>query len=152
MATTPMAPDPLLRHLAMSPEPELPPGLWTRIDHARRRRRNRQALGTAVVAVALLAVSLVPRLPMDGAVPGPAVVAVESGNRQPAAGDAGARVTATTVPRHSARDVRLRALDRALQAAYREGSSEAEIAQLWQARRALLDGPPGRSAGGPIRI
>ena len=153
MPTTPMAPDPLQRHLAMLPDPELPADLWPRIDHARRRRLDRQRLATGVVVVALLAVAVAPRLPLVDVVPAPAIVAVDARDRQPAPADATRRAAApAAVHRASTRDVRLRALDRALQAAYREGSSDAEIAQLWQARRALLDGRSGGSANGPIRI
>lgn len=50
-------------------------------------------------------------------------------------------------------DARLRSLDRNLQAAYRRGSSEAEIAQLWRTRQMLLADKTGNAiATNPIRI
>lgn len=135
--------DRLHQHLGALPEPPLPAALWPRVARARRRQlaRHRIALGGGVAA--LFALLVVPgRLPDPGAFP----------PSDPAA-DAAADAAATHVmPARAAvaadPDARLRILDRELQAAYHRGSDQAEIAQLWQARAALLR---ARNPGTPVR-
>lgn len=134
--------DLLRRHLEALPEPPLPDALWVRVTGARRRQvaRRRLALGGGVaVALALLVLPLRFGTPPGGQ-PGIAndIAAAEAApSRAPVASDP---------------DTRLRILDRELQAAYRRGSAAAEIAQLWEARDALLrergDATPVR----PVRI
>lgn len=128
--------------LAASSDPPLPPGLWPRVARARRRqlRRRRAVLGGGLVA-ACLALALPLRLAgPDEAAPatGPSVVAVDATPRS----GRGATDQAT----------RLRILDRELQDAYRRGSAQAEIAQLWQARDALLRADAPATPIRPVRI
>lgn len=131
---------PLRRSLAALQDPPLPEALWPRVARARARQlaRRRMALGGAAAAVfaALLApVALLDR----GAVPGTSgqLAAGAEPPRAPAASDATAR---------------LRSLDRELQAAYRRGSDSAEIAQLWEARAALLRTRDPATPVRPVRI
>ena len=56
------------------------------------------------------------------------------------------------VPAASDPTARLRTLDRELQAAYLRGSGEAEIAQLWEARAALLRDRVPATPVRPVRI
>lgn len=131
--------DRLHQHLGALPEPPLPAALWPRVARARRRQlaRHRIALGGGVAA--LFALLVVPgRLP-------------DSGPFQPT-DPAAAMATTHVMPARAAvaadPDARLRILDRELQAAYHRGSDQAEIAQLWQARAALLR---ARNPGTPVR-
>lgn len=133
--------DRLRRHLATMPEPPLPDALWARVSGARRRQlaRRRLALGGGVaVAVAVLVLPF--RLPQPA---GPALVAhdIAATNgvqaREPAASD---------------RRAQLRTLDRELQAAYRRGSDDPGIAQLWAARDALLREHDQPTPVRPVRI
>lgn len=149
---TTMNPDPLRQHLQALPEPELSETLWPRLDGARQRRLDRQRRGAGALAIVLVALAVVPLLQIDLAAPNSAA--------------ANSTAAVVAVPRPEPTDIvaagsdiadadiaaRLRALDRDLQAAYREGSSDAEIAQLWQARRALLAGNGHASVANPIRI
>lgn len=108
--------DPVIDRLAGLPPVAPPERLWARIDHARAARVRRRQLGgasaLAVLAVAILAPLLRPPPPT----PAPA----------PAAAHAPEAV-------HE-----LRAIDRALQAAYDRGASPQEITSLWAMREALL--------------
>lgn len=91
-----------------------PPALEGRVRRAYRRRRNGLRGAGAACALVLAAVLLAPSLgPHDT----PA---------QPA-------VPVATTP-----DPTLQALDRALQAAYARGASDAELAPLWAARNQAL--------------
>ncbi len=132
--------DRLQHHLGALPEPPLPAALWPRVARARRRQlaRRRIALGGGVAA--LLAVLVLP-----GRLPGPG----------PLEGADAAIAAAHTMPPRAAAadpDARLRILDRELQAAYHRGSGEAEIAQLWQARAALLRERERHAPVRPVRI
>lgn len=135
--------DPLARRLATHDDPPLPAGLWPRVARARRRQRlaRRAALGGGVVA--LCGLLLLPlRLPGPGGIPEePAYPRMATTDGVPA------RAAAATDPA-----VRLRILDRALQDAYRRGSEDAEIAQLWEARAALLREGAATVPVRPVRI
>ena len=109
-------PDDLHEYLRTLPDAKAPGGLWPRLLERRRqqRRRRRTALAAASGTLALvLAVALWT----------PTV-------QEPA--------------RAVADDIELReqlhALDRALQAAYDRGASDAEVEPMWEARDALLAG------------
>lgn len=110
--------DPVIDRLAGLPPVAPPARLWARIDHARAARVRRRQLGgasaLAVLAVAILAPMLRPPPPTPTPTPAPA------------AGHAPEAV-------HE-----LRAIDRALQAAYDRGASPQEISSLWAMREALL--------------
>lgn len=132
--------DPLRRHLGALPDPALPEALWPRVASARQRQvaRRRLALGGGIAVV--LAVLVLPfRLHDPGHPPGPGsdLAAGATPAREPVASDPGSR---------------LRTLDRELQAAYRRGSDAAEIAQLWQAREALLRESGQATPVRPVRI
>lgn len=119
---------PMQRHLSTLADPPLPPALWSRVAQARRRQlvHRRFAVGGGIaVACALL---LLPGLPGPGVAPVP----------DPASQLASAERAPARAPTHADQAARLRILDRELQEAYRRGSGEAEIAQLWEARAALL--------------
>lgn len=122
--------------LASLREAELPEHLWARIDQARAHRfRRRWGVGGMALALALVAVFALGLQPPRQ--PAPAAVA---------------RVAPSVEPRSDgAQHARVRALDRELQAAYRRNASDAEIAQLWVTRRALL-ARPGDPPARPVRI
>jgi hypothetical protein len=111
--------------------PDMPPasGLWPRLAEARARRLRRVRMGAGGAAALALCLMLpmlyrlqqAPAQVQAGAAAGPMAVPVE---------DAAALDAATLVE--------IRAVDRALQAAYDEGASEAELAPLWKFREALL--------------
>lgn len=132
----------LRRSLATLQDPPLPDGLWPRVARARARQleRRRLALGGAA-AVAFAALAL-PLALVDRGVP------PDAGGRQ-------ARTASAQPPRATAdhdATARLRSLDRELQAAYRQGSDDAGIAQLWAARAALLrDRDRDRDRATPVR-
>lgn len=114
--------DPLLRrHLRALPDPAAPAGLRERVlaAHGHRRLAIHGATGiaAAVVSVALI----LPVLPSVEQAP-------PSARR--AAPPAAAHGHAATA--------RLRAIDRALQAAYERGASDDEIAPLWRVRESLV--------------
>ncbi len=102
--------------------------LWPRLELAHRRRDRRLKLSVGSAAALLLCVALVPllgdmvdrpgRAPLAAAAPEPAVAPLQVLDQD-------------TVER-------IRALDRALQAAYDEGASDDELEPIWKARRALL--------------
>ena len=63
--------------------------------------------------------------------------------------------TPRLAPAHSPALIDLRAVDRRLQAAYLAGASEAELADLWQARRqalAELESGPGQRERRQVRL
>ena len=126
-------PDDLRQALDALPDPPPPEALWERLRTRRRSqvRRRRAATGLASGAlVVALAVALLP----PSAPPSSAPVAQGP-------------VPAAKAP--EAVDDRLRALDRALQAGYDRGATDAELAPMWEARHALLahgDTPRGHPA------
>ena len=129
-----------------SGDPPLPPGLWPRVARARRRqlRRRRAVMGGGLVA-ACLALALPLRLAGPGEAlraPGPSIAAI----------DAAPAATENATPATADQATRLRILDRELQDAYRRGSAQAEIAQLWQARDAVLRGSAPATPIRPVRI
>lgn len=136
-------PDPLVERLAAHDDPPLPAGLWPRVARARRRQvlARRAILGGGVVALGALLL-LPMRLPGPGDMPGDDTPA-----RVAATDPAPARAPAATDPA-----ARLRILDRELQDAYRRGSDAAEIAQLWEARAALLREGAATLPVRPVRI
>jgi hypothetical protein len=106
------------------PEIPLPDALWRRVDAKRRQKLQRRKLGAGIAALALVAVIAAPLLaPMFA-----------GADRTP-----GEQIAARPAVQHNAQ-AELRALDRALQAAYDRGASDAEIAPMWVARDALLVG------------
>lgn len=133
--------DPLRRRLEALPDPALPDALWARVAHARRRQVARRRLALGGGAAVALAVFVLPfRLPHPGEQPVTASDIASTGavpSRAPVASDP---------------DARLRILDRELQAAYSRGSDAAEIAQLWQARDALLRETGHAMPVRPVRI
>lgn len=132
--------DPLREYLASLPDADAPERLWVRVGGAHRRRTRRRQWGVGGAAVLALAVAGV--LPFQL-------------SRQPASGPAPAFTAMTAVgeaPVDAAdADARLRALDRELQAAYHRNANEAEIAELWTTRHALLASRRGRPVD-PVRI
>lgn len=131
----------LRRHLEALPEPALPDALWARVSRARRRQRARRQLVLGSGAAVALAVLVLPfQLPPPGGPP-PVADTVASTGAAPS--------RAPVAPEDAAG---LRALDRELQAAYRRGSDAAEIAQLWQARDALLRETGRGTPVRPVRI
>lgn len=115
------------RYLAGLPDPALPPGLWPRLQSAWQRQRHRRrhrvfAFGLAAAAVLTLAViPLAHRGGPDPVAPPPATPDLAQASLGNAASLA-----------------EVRALDRALQAAYSRGAGDAEITMLWQAREAAM--------------
>ena len=122
-------------YLAALGEPALPDGLWQRVEGARRRRmRSRIGAVAASVAAVALAFALV--------LPG----ALDPGPEAPRLAD-GAAVPQRPAPADAADRVRtVQAIDRALQAAYDRNASDDELEPLWQARRALVQGPSASAA------
>ncbi|MCF7222459.1 hypothetical protein [Marilutibacter chinensis] len=124
----------LRRHLRALPDPGLPDRLRDRViaSHGRRRRVIHGATGVAaaVVAVALLR----PALPLQDTAPETATV------------QAPVAPPALHVDEAVAR---LRAIDRALQAAYERGASDDEVAPLWRAREMLLPSSGRRPDSNP---
>lgn len=117
--------DDIRRTLADLPEPPLPAGLWSRVQAAQARRAARLRGGVAgVLAIAVVAVGAL----SFGVLPQP---------QSPGADDTSSGV-ATTVDVASDEAEDVRAIDRALQAAYARGASDDEIEPLWQARRRHL--------------
>lgn len=126
--------DPLLRRqLRALPDPAAPAGLRERVlaAHGRRRLAIHGATGVAaaVVAVALI----LPALPSIDPAP------------------SGAQHAAAPAPSRSNEvAARLRAIDRALQAAYERGASDDEIAPLWRVRESLMSSlGPATDSGNP---
>ena len=137
--------DRLQHRLGALPEPPLPAALWPRVARARRRqlRRRRAVMGGGLVA-ACLALALPLRLAGPGEAlraPGPSIAAIDA-----------APAAANATPATADQATRLRILDRELQDAYRRGSAQAEIAQLWQARDAVLRGSAPATPIRPVRI
>src|SRR5688500_1464746 len=131
--------DRLLRHLSALPEPALPATLWTRVANARRRQLARRRIALDGGGAALFSLLVLPgRLPT----PDPPQ------RTDPPAVAASAHTVPARAPIAADPDARLRILDRELQAAYHRGSGQAEIAQLWQARAALVR---ERNQGAPVR-
>lgn len=122
---------PLREELHALPEIPLPDALWQRVDSGRRRKLRRRKLGAGIAALALVAVMatplLAPLLTVDDAIRGEQSIASRSAD--------------------GVHDIQadLRALDRALQAAYDRGASDDEIAPMWVARSALVNSRRTRS-------
>lgn len=162
--------DPRLRQaLQALPEVDLPDALWSRVDGARRHQLARRHVGLGAGALVLLAAGL---MPLWHSLPAPDVAssqitaagkpATTPSSTSPVTGTSVATAPGMAGPAPQSRpqtgpslpdlDTRLRTLDRDLQAAYRDGASNAEIAQLWQARRALLEGDDSTAGLATIRI
>lgn len=110
-------------YLASLADPPLPGHLWQRVEAARGRRMRLRGTAVASVAVCVLA--------LGALLPGSRDVAPEGS----------VPVVALVQAREAAEeDARLsvRAIDRALQAAYDRNASNDEIEPLWNARRDLL--------------
>lgn len=118
-------------YLASLDDPPLPEGLWQRVEAARGRRMRVRGAAVASVAVCALAAGLLLQDP-DGA---PEEVAAGSAAAVVQPADAAADDIGLTV----------RAIDRALQAAYDRNASDDEIEPLWEARRELVRVAPAAS-------
>lgn len=107
----------------------MPDLVWSRIERtlARRMRLRAAAMAAVLAAVAAVPFLLAPPPPTQTA---------------PKMADAAVADEAAAES--------LRALDRELQAAYDRNASNAEIALLWQVRRAMAGGDP--DAPRPLRI
>lgn len=129
-------PDPLHQHLQALAQPPPPEALWPRLLQRRRAqvRRRRVLAGAASTGLALLLGVM--------AWPDPAP-----------APHATLKASATITHAPADIDDSVRALDRALQAAYDRGASDAEIAPMWEARDALVARSlPRPQPGGPAGI
>lgn len=117
---------PLRQELHALPEIPLPDALWRRVEAGRRRKLRRRKLGTGIAALALAVLVATPLL--VSLLTGPDA---ERGE-----------MPVAYQPANGPRDIQadLHALDRALQAAYDRGASDAEVAPMWVAREALLAG------------
>lgn len=119
--------DELRQALEALPEPAPPEALWTGLRMRRQRQVRRRRAMTAVASCALavgLGFGLLPPAPRPQPVP----------------------VVRAPVEAGVERIERLRAVDRALQAGYDRGATDAELAPMWEARHALLahdDAPRG---------
>jgi ferric-dicitrate binding protein FerR (iron transport regulator) len=115
-------PDDIRRMLASAPESPPSPALWARVVAGRRRqiRRRRIAAGVAGAAV-MMAFALL--LPWAGPASDPAEDQMASVVTMPGNPDVAADV---------------RAIDHALQVAYRRGASDDELAPLWNTRQQIL--------------
>ena len=134
MKTTMPTTDNLLRHqLAALPEADLPQALWPRVDARRVALRKRFRLGAASACACLLVATLA-LVGMPAVVPSPAQLAQAT--------HAGTQDL----------QAQLRAVDRALQVAYENGSSDAEIEPLWVVRRALFNSLQSAPAPGRGQI
>lgn len=97
-----------------------PVALGERIGRMHRARLHRLRVGAAALAVVVAGMAVLPLLPDDPAPASPAQV-----------------VTGGSPPDQDTL-ASVRALDRALQAAYARNASDEELAPLWTARRKLL--------------
>lgn len=134
------------RYLADLPDPAAPEHLAPRIVAAHRGRRRRRAAGALLAAAACLVTMIAVLTPLSE------VDRPDQLVRQPPAASA----PAATSTRASAAMAEVRAIDRALQAAYARGAGDDELARLWEARSVQLTllTPPtdaGR-APRPLRI
>lgn len=115
---------PLRQELHDLPEVPLPDALWLRVETGRRQKMRRRKLVTGIASLALVALMATPLLaPLftgTGIAPGEPL--------------------ASHQPARDGQDVHaeLRAIDRALQAAYDRGATDAEIAPMWVVRNTLL--------------
>lgn len=102
------------------PEVPLPDALWQRVEAGRRLKIRRRKLFTGIASLALVAVMATPLL-------APLFTNTYVLRSEPQAA-------------RSEQDVHaeLHAIDRALQAAYDRGASDAEIAPMWVVRNTLL--------------
>lgn len=118
---------PLREELHALPEIPLPDDLWQRVDSGRRQKMRRRKLGAGIASLALAALMATPLLV-------PLLADVDAGRRE--------APVASQPANNGQRDIQtdLHVLDRALQAAYDRGASDAEIAPMWVAREALLAG------------
>lgn len=115
-------PDDIHHALQALHEPLPPASLWTQVRAARQRQlRRRRSLAASVSTGLVLALCVVMLRPWTPPQPSPQTA-----------------TQAVTDPAGRHVDERVRALDRALQAAYDRGASDAEVAPMWEARHALL--------------
>lgn len=129
-------------YLASLPAPTLPAALWPRVHAERARRRATRRRHVAIAIAAALVLAVLPlRLLRHEAVTAPT-------------GTAGVDAATPLLPdpATAALQAQIRALDRELQAGYARGADEAELAPLWQARRAALKAPRRDEQISPLRI
>lgn len=115
---------PVRQELHDLPEIPLPDALWQRVEAGRRLKIRRRKLFASTASLALVTVMAMPLLV-------PLFTATDVIQSEP---------LAAHQPIRSEQDVHseLRAIDRALQAAYDRGASDAEIAPMWVVRNTLL--------------
>ena len=117
-------PDRVREQLGALPEVPLPDALWPRVEALRNSKMSRRKWGASAATMAFVALMAIPLLrPMS------VDIGVE-GNESV--------IASRTAPALPDVQAEVRALDRALQAAYDRGASDAEIAPMWVARDALL--------------
>ena len=125
-------PDEIHRALQALQDPPAPESLWPQVRMRRQRQVRRRRMATALASTGLAAALFV------------VLLKPETVPQQPPAFQQTAMAPASDDV-----DPQVRAIDRALQAAYEEGASDAELAPMWEARQALLaqHPAPGRDAG-----
>lgn len=106
----------LLREL---PEPDVPPALWQRVRRGQQSMRRNRLLGAGgTLAIALCAVAFL--------------------QLSPPALDAARETSVAFQPPANGTDADIRAIDIALQNAYAQGMSDADISPLWHERERLM--------------
>lgn len=123
--------------LAALPEFDPPPQLWTRIEaaHLRRRQRRRMALwGAGLAAAALFATvfTLLPTAPTLPAGPNPLV------QLQQVSHELEQRYAGLAMVSPLESETELHAVELALQRAYDRGATAEELTPLWQQRNEVL--------------
>lgn len=123
-----MQTDPTRHQLEALPPPPLPDDLWPRLAARRERERNRRRWLGAAAGLVLAAVALPLLQPAVDEPPHPVAE----------------RLATTPQPTADA----ILAVDRALQAAYARGATDAEVSPLWEIRRHLSASRAVRDADG----
>lgn len=145
MTIPPDSADPRLRgYLDALPAPAAPAALAPRILSLQRRHRRRRRLGLTTVALAVVAAALLPLLQPTPSGTDAAALATGGDTTAPVS------VGGAAAPHPAHREVR--ALDRALQAAYERGADDIELAGLWRERERALETAGDDTAILPVRI
>ncbi|MEO8365524.1 MAG: hypothetical protein ABI538_04885 [Pseudoxanthomonas sp.] len=123
---------PLRRELHALPDIPLPDALWQRVEAGRQQKMRRRKLGAGIVSLALVTAMATPLIV-------PLLTGADTRRDEP---------VVAYQPANGQRDIQadLHVLDQALQAAYDRGASDAEVAPMWVARKALLAGIESASA------
>ncbi|MBS7458946.1 hypothetical protein [Coralloluteibacterium stylophorae] len=117
------------RYLAGLPDPQAPERLAGRILAVRGARRRRRALGAALATAACMVTAIALLLPRSDV----------GHERQLAGRPVVSSPPAARLAQERAAAAEVRAIDRALQAAYARGAHEDELAGLWEARAVQLE-------------